>query len=122
MSSKGFFYIASPYSKYPDGIYAAYRMACFQSSLLVRAGVPVFSPIAHSHMIAVAGGIDPFDHAIWLPADKPLMDASRGLIMLMADSWRESYGMQKELEAFKAAGKPIVYMQPNVVPPELLEE
>ena len=44
-----FWYLASPYSKYPEGTQAAFEMACWQAGLLIRAGVPVFSPIAHSH-------------------------------------------------------------------------
>jgi hypothetical protein len=35
--------------------------ACEASTLLIKAGVPVLSPIAHSHPIAYMGGLDAVD-------------------------------------------------------------
>lgn len=111
-----FYYLASPYSKYPGGLDEAYRVACRAAALLIKAGVPVFAPIAHSHGPAMLGGIDPLSHDIWLPADEPMMRAAKGLIVLKAESWQDSYGMAEEIRAFEEAGKPIVYMEPGVVP------
>ena len=116
------FYLATPYSKYPHGLDAAFRLACEQSGLLIRAGIPVFSPIAHTHPVAMACGMDPLDHKIWLPADAPMMAAATGLIMLRAESWELSYGMSKEREEFEAAGKLIVWMDPGKVPAELCQQ
>lgn len=118
---EGFFYLATPYSKYADGLDAAFTDAAQQAALLVRAGVPVFSPIAHSHPIAMQGGIDPLDHAIWLPADEPFMRAARGLIVCKLVGWKASYGVSVEIRAFRKAGKPVVYMDPGVVPAGLAE-
>jgi hypothetical protein len=114
-----FFYLATPYSKYPGGLQAAFDMACEQTALLVNAGVPVFCPIAHTHPVAMIAGMDPLDHTIWLPCDRPMMDAASGIIMVKAESWEESYGMKVELEAFVAAGKRVVWMKPGEVPAEL---
>lgn len=110
------FYLASPYSRYPHGLEAAFNVALDASALLIRHGVPVFSPIAHTHPIAIRSGIDPHDHKIWLPAERPIMDCASGLIMLRAESWEISYGMNVEREAFAVAGKPIVWMDPGVLP------
>lgn len=115
-----FWYLASPYSKYPHGIEEAYRMVCREHARLIMAGVPVFCPIAHTHGPAIHGNIDPLAHEIWIPADKPFMDAACGLIMLTAESWEQSYGMRVERDAFLAAGKPVVWMTPGEVPLELL--
>lgn len=115
-----FFYLATPYSKYPGGLQAAFDMACEQTALLVKAGIPVFSPIAHTHPVAMIAGMDPLDHTIWLPCDQPMMDAASGIIMVRAESWEKSYGMKVELETFTAAGKRVVWMDPGVVPEELL--
>ena len=54
-----FWYLATPYVKFPGGLAAAFVAACEQYALLIRAGVPAFCPIAHSHGAAVHGGIDP---------------------------------------------------------------
>jgi hypothetical protein len=111
-----YWYLATPYSKYPHGIEAAFNLAIDATALLLRAGVPVFSPIVHTHSVAVRCGIDPFDHSIWMPVDAPLMHAASGLILLCAESWEQSYGMRVERDAFEAAGKPVVYMDPDVLP------
>ena len=116
----GFWYLATPYSNYPIGIEAAFKLACWQSGALIRAGVPVFSPIAHSHPIAMACRMDPLDHDIWLPLDMPMMDAARGLIVCMAEGWDTSYGVRVETETFRKAGKQIVYMRLGEVPAELI--
>lgn len=118
-----FWYLATPYSRFEGGIEAAFTAASQQAAVLVRAGVPVFCPIAHSHPIAMHGGIDPYDHEIWLPADGPMMEAASGLIICKLPGWSESVGIAHEVEVFRAAGKPVVYMEPGVVPdfPEALQ-
>jgi len=116
----GFYYIGSPYSQYLHGLDAAYDAAVQARGLLIKAGVPCFSPIVHSHPVAKARGIDPCDHAIWLLAERPMLDAAMGLIVLKLDGWAESFGVREERKLFVAAGKPIVFMEPGTVPPELL--
>ena len=113
-------YLASPYSKYRDGIEEAYREVCRQVAVLLRAGIPVLSPIAATHGVAIHGGIDPLAHDIWLPADRPLMEAACGLIVCKLNGWDRSFGVAHEIEVFRKASKPIVYMEPGVVPVELV--
>jgi hypothetical protein len=108
----GYWYLASPYSKYPDGLENAFRDVCKSTAYLIGEGVKVYSPIAHTHPIAIHGGMDPLDHGIWLPADEPLMRAAHGLIICMMETWRESYGIGVEIENFKDRGRPIIYMAP----------
>ena len=81
-------------------------------------GVPVFSPIAHTHSIGKhLRHIDPADHDFWLRVDDPLMQAAHGMINLTAVSWEHSVGMAYERDYFRSAGKPIVYWQPGSKPP-----
>lgn len=108
-----FWYLGSPYSKYLDGLDAAHREVCRAAAGLIKAGVPVYSPIAHTHPIAVHGELDPLDHNIWLPADEPMMDAAKGLIVLMLTGWQASFGLSHEIGVFLKAGKPVVYMSPD---------
>lgn len=117
----GFWYLATVYSKHPGGLDEAFRMAARTAALLIRAGARVYSPIAHTHPVAIEGGIDPYDHGIWLPADKPFVDAARGLIVLRTPGWLDSKGIAWEIGEFKEAGKPIVYMdEGEAFPPEVL--
>ncbi len=67
-------------------------------------------------MVAILGGIDPLDHNIWLPVDKPLMHAACGIIVCKLPTWEKSYGMAKEMEHFTSANKPRIYMEPGVAP------
>jgi len=109
-SARSFWYVASPYSKFPAGIDAAFEAVSRATARLVVELVPAFSPIAHSHPVAIHGGLDPFDHSVWMPFDEPMMNAAHGCIVVMMDGWRESYGIGLELERFRAAGKPIYFM------------
>ena len=56
------------------------HLAVFSKMLLLDAGIPVFSPIAHFHAIRCVIGEHP--HDFWMAADKPFMDAAHGLIVL----------------------------------------
>src|SRR5262249_1774703 len=78
----GYGYLASPYSRYVFGLHTAYQHVCQAAGELLKRGVNVYSPIAHTHSIAVYAHMDPLDHTIWLSADKPMMDAAVGLIVL----------------------------------------
>lgn len=107
----GFWYVATPYSKYPGGIFTAYDMAVAVRGWLSVQRIPNFLPIVHSHPVAIACGLDPLDHNIWLPDDAPFMTAAGGLIVVKMDGWDTSYGIEQETAAFAAAGKPIHYAE-----------
>jgi hypothetical protein len=111
-----FYYIATPYSKFPGGLEEAFKIACEQTALLLREGVPAYSPIAHTHPIAIYGNIDPLDHDLWMRVDVPMMASAYGLIVVEMDGWRESRGVAAEIKTFRAAGKPVTHMTPGIVP------
>lgn len=119
MDKQGFWYLASPYSKFPLGLDRAWYNVNIAAGMLIKEGLSIFCPITQSHPIAVQNGIDPYDHKIWLPADKPIMDAAYGMIVLKLKGWDESVGIKFELEEFTKACKPIVYMKPYYIPSEL---
>lgn len=102
-----FVYLATPYSKYPAGQEAAYRDASMAAAVLIRKNIPVFCPIAHTHPIAVYGGIDLLDLSIWLPADKPFIDLAGAITVVMMQGWEISNGITHEIEAFRRQSKPI---------------
>lgn len=115
-----FLYIATPYSKFAGGTEKAFVLASQVAGALISAGVSVFSPIAHSHPIAVHAQIDPLDHSIWLPADEPMMHAAVGLIVVCAKGWNESIGMREEIKVFARASKPIIPILPDSIPLDLI--
>lgn len=118
----GLWYVGTPYSKYPardglSGIEAAFRDAAALTGELLRHGVKAYSPITHTHPIAIYGGIDPLDHDIWLPFDATLMHAADGMIVLQMEGWESSYGIKHEIAVFTSADKPIVYIDPADLSP-----
>ena len=114
-----YWYLATPYTKFPGGYAAAHRAAAIQSGVLLRGGVPVFSPIVHSHPIAETMPADAYSHVAWLRLDLHMIRPARGLIVCRLAGWSTSYGVQWEIEEFRKLGKPIVYMMPGVIPAEL---
>lgn len=113
------YYLATPYSKYPGGLEAAWIDACRVAGALMRQGVKIFSPIAHSHGIAIHGGLDPLDHDIWLPADEFFMQHCEGLIVARLEGWETSKGVAFETMRFTEMGKPIRYVDFDVESGEL---
>jgi hypothetical protein len=106
----GYAYLGSPYSKYELGLDAAHHDICCIAGRLIKEGIPVFAPIVHSHPIAYCADIDALSHDIWLPMDRPLMDAAFCLIVAKMEGWRESHGLNEEILAFRKADKPIFYL------------
>lgn len=109
----GFAYLATQYSKYPEGLNSAFKMACGVRGWLLMQGIPNFSPIVHSHPVAMECGLDPTDHRIWLPDDLPMMRAAVCLIVHCDEGWAASYGISKEIEEFERQSKPVFKLVPG---------
>jgi hypothetical protein len=106
-----YWYLGSPYSKFPSGLDAAFQEICRIAGEFARRGIAVYSPIAHTHPIAVASGLDPLDHNIWLPFDEPMMHGAYGLIVALMPTWEISKGLKHEIDTFERLGRPVVYMR-----------
>jgi hypothetical protein len=107
-----YLYLGSPYSKYPLGLDAAFEEICRIAGRFAKAGIPVYSPIAHTHPIAKYSGIDPYNHAIWLPFDEPMIEGAKALVIVCMESWEISYGIEEERKTFLRLNKPIHYFNP----------
>lgn len=107
MSKTTLAYLATPYSKYPRGLVQAFIDASELAARLLRSGVHVYCPIAHTHPLAVYGKLDPLDHSIWLPFDETIMSRCDTLIVAHMEGWQESKGIAHEIEYFERMRKPI---------------
>lgn len=119
-----FLYVGTPYTKFPTGREAAWKMACHVTAELIAVGIPALSPISGSHPVAEIGGLDPTDGELWERVNAPLMDAAGALLVFEAVGWRQSSGLSTEIATFKRAGKPIFHMKPSrplLVPAEVFE-
>ncbi len=108
----GIAYLATPYSRYPGGIEKAFKDAAKLAGHLLCAGIKVYSPICHTHPIAIYGALDALDHSIWLPFDEAMMEAADALIVAHMEGWEESRGLAHEVRFFEDAGKPIYDLDP----------
>jgi hypothetical protein len=100
-------YLATPYSRYKPNIEAAFKDAAKLAARLLITGLKVYSPICHTHPIAIYGALDALDHSIWLPFDEAMMAAADILIVAHMTGWEESRGVAHEIKFFEDAGKPI---------------
>lgn len=112
----GYYYLGSPYSLYRDGLAAADTAARVAAAQLMAARIPVYTPIGHCHAISLVSDLDPLDADMWLSLNRDLMDAAKGLIVLKLDGWLRSKGLAHEIDVFRAAKKPIIFMEPGSLP------
>lgn len=108
-------YLASPYSKYPAGIVQAFIDVSRIAAKLMTSGIKVYSPIAHTHPLAIYGEIDPLDHAIWMPFDEAMMNVSAVLIVARMQGWEKSFGIAHEVAFFEKRGKAIFDLNPDTM-------
>lgn len=105
-------YLACPYS-HPD---PAVRESRFQAANrvaadLMRQGAFVFSPISHTHPIALAGDL-PLGWEFWEGYDRAVLAACGSMIVLTLEGWRESLGVQAEIGIALEMGIPVGYQEP----------
>lgn len=115
LAKYGLIYLASPYTKYEKGLYAAFREISRIAAELAKRGLSAYSPIAYSHLLAVQGGISPTSHSFWMSYDKPFMRASGALLIAKMDGWGESKGVNEEITIFRALEKPVFYLSPDTL-------
>lgn len=109
----GYWYLATPYSKWPGGLNDAAAHACALTARLIERGIYTYSPIAHSHAVALHSSLDPHDHSIWMPLDEQLMRGSIGLLVADLYGWHESKGVKEEISWFSQLKRPIHLLSPE---------
>lgn len=108
-------YLASPYS-HPNSSIRSYRF--IQARRFVgqrmQLGEHVFSPIAYCHPIAEQYGL-PLDHLYWMEFNRNFLLASSKMYVLMLDGWKDSPGVQDEIDFAKRHDFWISYHKPVTV-------
>ncbi len=112
--SEGLTYLASLYS-HPDAAVreARFREACRCAAALMRQGYLVFSPIAHSHPMVEFGLAG--DYRFWEEFDGLMMAACSRMIVLTLDGYQDSIGVQAEVKAMRALGRPVRFVDPETL-------
>ena len=104
-------YLASPYSDADPAVeQARFDAVCRAAAALMRQGLLVFSPIAHSHPIARFGL--PRDWAFWQRYDIAFLAQCDELWVLMLAGWESSVGVRAEIDIAREMGKPVRLVDP----------
>src|SRR5262249_28129706 len=90
-------YLATPYS-HPDPavMEARFEQACKIAGELLVSGQVVFSPIAHTHPIAVRCEL-PRGWDFWERYDREMVAAASKIVVVMMPGWEKSKGIAGEI-------------------------
>jgi hypothetical protein len=105
-------YLASPYSHSDHSVMVdRFNRVSKVAAKYMSNGEYVFSPIAHTHPIAEASnGTLPRDWKFWEGYDKVMISCCDRLLVLMIDGWKESKGINGEIEIAQNLGIDIEYI------------
>lgn len=104
-------YLATPYNHPdPEVREGRFRAACTIAGYFLSHGVYVFSPIAHSHSIALARDL-PHDWEFWRQYDRQMLSMCSELWVVEMDGWGESVGVAAEIEIARELGLPVKFVR-----------
>lgn len=108
-------YLAAPYSHPEEAVREwRYRQINQVAAGLLTAGLAVFSPLSHSHPIAMDGAL-PTDFDFWQRLNRLWLDRCDELWVVQLEGWEKSVGVAGEIAHAKATGKPVRYFSANAV-------
>jgi len=107
-------YLASPYSHEEDDVRAfRYAECCRAVALILQSGrFNVFSPIVHSHPLALHHGMGG-TYENWKEVDEDWINRCDELWILMLPGWKESVGVNAEAKYALDHGKAIRQFLPE---------
>lgn len=95
-------YLASPYTdKSKDIMEIRFQEAERCLSWLLGMKIWAYAPIVHSHALAQRYDL-PKDHVFWRDYDRAMILASSGVLVLKIAGWKESKGVQEEIQFAQA--------------------
>lgn len=104
-----FTYVASPYSsKDPEIIQRRFNIVEEFTGLRLLQGEHLYSPIVHCHEIAKKYDL-PKDFKFWQDYNRAMLSTASLMIVLMIDGWKESVGVQGEIEFAEQCGIQVIY-------------
>ena len=114
-------YLAAPYSfKNEDGtedfviMQQRFEEINKCASILMKLGYYVFSPITHNHPLVLLNNL-PRTYEFWLGYDKSFLDWCDELHIFMIDGWKESKGVEWEINYIKVIDKKVFYIEKEFV-------
>ena len=116
MISPSLIYLASPYS-HPENYMKEARFILINrvAAKLMGEGKYIFSPISHTHPIALEGKL-PGGWEYWEGYDRCMIGASDELLVLRLPGWETSAGVQAEIKIAESHSMPIKYIDYDLLP------
>ena|ERR1700722_17277996 len=108
-------YLACPYTHAESEVMEErYKSATSAAAKLIEKGHVVFSPITMTHPIdkILAKDKVSLGSKYWIDFDELFMSVCSKMIVLMVEGWKESEGIQREIEYFQARGREVTYLHP----------
>ena len=106
-------YLASPYSHPEQKIMQRrYHQVMRATSILLKGGVYVYSPIVHCHVMANMHNL-PTDFEFWKGYNEHMIGCSESLYVFCLDGWDFSKGVAGEMAFAKERELPIVFLTPE---------
>ena len=107
-------YLAVPYSSPVPGVKEwRFQEVNKVAAKLMGDGHHIFSPISHTHPIALAGNL-PTDWEFWQQYDRAVLKVCSKMLVLTLPGWEESRGVAGEIAIAKEMGIPIEYIEPSL--------
>ena len=101
-------YLAAPYSANDRKIEKKrFKQTCQVAAKLMANGIAIFSPLANSIPVVELGGLK-IDHAEFMRFDNIILRRCDELLVLALDGWRESKGVQEEINEAIGLRKPVL--------------
>ncbi|MEA1909555.1 MAG: DUF1937 family protein [Patescibacteria group bacterium] len=106
-------YLASPYSHPDPAVREARNLSvCKKAGELMNHGYIVYSPIAHTHPIAVVCNL-PTDWEFWKQYDISFIEWADEVWIYTMPGWEKSRGIIAEIRSARNLNKPVEYLQWN---------
>jgi nucleoside 2-deoxyribosyltransferase len=103
-------YLASPYTGTSEQQADRFDIVCqVAGKIILDRKFPVFSPIAHSHPIATRCDLSG-EHDFWIDQNRAWLEWADEVWVAMIDGWKDSKGVQWEVEYAKAHGMPVGFV------------
>lgn len=113
----GLYYLAIPYNGSENQRQYRTELSLKAAAEFLRQGIHVFAPINYSNPIVDRLDLPSLSERrdIIMPYLLKFLHVSKGLILLTADGWRDSWGVQQELKFCQEHQIPIYKMSPEQV-------
>ncbi len=121
LSKEFVYYFASPYTSPSDYIREQrYLDVVKVATDLINQGFTLIEPIAMSHHHAQRFGL-PSGYDFWKKRDRTFIERCDAVLVCMLDGWKESIGVNDEIQYARTLGKPVFYIHPFTLKLDHLE-